>query len=186
MRADDRTPDAVGFPPVCDRNASVLILGSLPGQKSLEATQYYAQPRNSFWRIMGLLFGASPSLPYQVRLETLKAQGVAVWDVLASGRRPGSLDSSIVTSSIVVNDFATLFDAHRGIELICFNGKKAAELYRRHVLPTLAGEVAEIESTILPSTSPAHAAMSFEDKLARGAGGWAQPLSRAGSRSVGS
>jgi len=129
--------------------------------------QYYAQPQNGFWRIMEVLFGAGPALAYEARLERLIASRVAVWDVLAAGERSGSLDSAIVEASIVTNDFAAFFERHGDIRLICFNGAKAAELYRRKVLPTLRERFAALESVRLPSTSPANASLRFEQKLAR-------------------
>jgi hypoxanthine-DNA glycosylase len=165
---------SVGFAPVADVRARVLVLGSLPGRKSLEMREYYAQPHNVFWRIMGRLFGAEPSLPYRARLERLRAHGVAVWDVLAAGERAGSLDAAIVPASIVVNDFATFFARHRKIALICFNGNKAAELFRRKVAPLLAPQIAAMATRALPSTSPAYASLRFEQKLAL----WADALGR--------
>ncbi|MBN1239821.1 MAG: DNA-deoxyinosine glycosylase [Gammaproteobacteria bacterium] len=165
-------PFARGFPPVASRDARVLILGSLPGEKSIEMQQYYAQHRNAFWRILGELCGAGPQLPYAARLRKLRACGIALWDVLAAGERRGSLDSAIVTSTIEVNDFHSFFALHRGIRLVCFNGRKAADLYRRYVLPTLPSAAAELDARLLPSTSPAHAARSFEQKLAL----WAEAL----------
>jgi double-stranded uracil-DNA glycosylase len=162
-----RTPLSVGFPPVADADARVLVLGSLPGRKSLEMGEYYAQPHNAFWKIMGRLFGAEPALPYAARLTRLRAHGVAVWDVLAAGEREGSLDAAIVRSSIVVNDFGAFFARHRQIGLICFNGNTAAALFRRKALPVLAPEWAALETRVLPSTSPAYASLRFEHKLAR-------------------
>jgi hypoxanthine-DNA glycosylase len=156
-----------GFPPIADPRARILILGSLPGRKSLEMSQYYAQPHNAFWPIMGHLFDAGPALPYAVRLERLRAARIAVWDVLAAGERSGSLDSAIVTASIVVNDFAGFFARHAAIGRLCFNGAKAAELYRRRVLPHLPAAWARLESSVLPSTSPANASFSFAAKLER-------------------
>src|SRR5690606_27992451 len=155
-----------GFPPIAGAGARILILGSLPGQKSLEMGQYYAQPYNAFWRIMGDLFGAGPTLPYPERTKRLVACGVAVWDVLAAGERPGSLDSAIVPSSIVINDFNQFFVRHRSIELVCCNGQKAAALYRRRVVPTLRSAPAALPFQVLPSTSPADASLSFAVKLA--------------------
>lgn len=128
--------------------------------------QYYAQPYNSFWKIMDVLFGAGPALPYAVRLERLIERRVAVWDVLAAGERQGSLDSAIVGASAVVNDFAGFFERHEDVGLICFNGTKAADLYRRRVLPTLPPRIAAIRIQVLPSTSPAHASLAFAAKLA--------------------
>jgi hypoxanthine-DNA glycosylase len=155
----------------------VLVLGSLPGVKSLEMHEYYAQPHNAFWRIMGRLFGAEPALPYAARLEQLRAHGIAVWDVLAAGEREGSLDSSIVPSTIVVNGFGEFLAQHRGIRSILFNGNTAAGLYRRKVHPGLAPEQAAITTQVLPSTSPAYATLRFEQKLER----WAAALRSVGA-----
>ncbi len=155
------------FPHICHPAATVLILGSLPGKRSLEAQQYYAQPRNAFWRIMGEFFDAGPELAYDERTQRLTDHSIALWDVVASAERPGSLDSAIVGSSVTVNDFRGLFETHRKIELVCFNGAKAAELYERRVLPALNGEFAHIRYERLPSTSPAHAAMRYQEKLER-------------------
>jgi hypoxanthine-DNA glycosylase len=160
-------PLSVGFPPIADARARVLVIGSLPGRKSLEMHEYYAQPHNAFWRIMGRLFGAEQSLPYAARLKRLRAARIAVWDVLAAGEREGSLDSAIVPSSIVVNDFAAFFARHTRIELVCFNGNTAAALFRRKVLPTVTPESAALPTHVLPSTSPAYASLRFEQKLQR-------------------
>lgn len=167
-----RVPLSVGFPPISDVRAQVLVLGSLPGRKSLERHEYYAQPYNAFWRIMGALFDAGPEHEYEIRLERLRARGIAVWDVLAAGEREGSLDSAIVPASIVVNDFNGFFERHRRIRSICFNGNTAAVLFRRKVAPTLAPECATLETRVLPSTSPAHASLKLEHKLAK----WAAAL----------
>src|SRR4029453_2610009 len=116
---------SVGFGPICAPSARILVLGSLPGRKSLEMRQYYAQPQNAFWRIMGSLFDAGPELAYADRVERLVASRVAVWDVLAAGERSGSLDSAIVAASIVINDFSAFFERHGDLGVICFNGAKA-------------------------------------------------------------
>jgi double-stranded uracil-DNA glycosylase len=162
-----RVEVSVGFPPIENAAARVLVLGSLPGVKSLQMREYYAQPYNAFWRIMGEIVGAGPELPYPARLVRLRAHGLAVWDVLAAGEREGSLDSSIVSASIVVNDFGSFFEHHRELRLICFNGNTAERLFKRKVLPDLKPEWAAIERRALPSTSPAHASLRFEQKLAR-------------------
>lgn len=155
------------FPPIADASARVLILGSLPGQVSLKMQQYYAQPQNAFWKIMARLFAAGIDLPYDERCQTLVRNRVALWDVCAAAERPGSLDSAIVRSSVVPNDFAAFIESHPHIHLICFNGAKAADLYRRIVLPGLSAGPRLIAYQRLPSTSPAHAGMAFEEKLAR-------------------
>jgi hypoxanthine-DNA glycosylase len=169
-----RVPLSVGFPPIADERARILVLGSLPGVKSLQMREYYAQPYNAFWRIMGELYGAAPGLPYSARLERLRAHGLAVWDVLAAGEREGSLDSSIVGKSIVVNDFNAFFARHARIQLICFNGNTAAGLFRRKVLPGLEPKWAAIKRHALPSTSPAYARLKLEQKLER----WAAVLTK--------
>jgi double-stranded uracil-DNA glycosylase len=155
------------FPAVATRDARVLVLGTLPGPESLRQRQYYAHPRNAFWPIMCRLFGAQPELPYRERLQLLRAHGVALWDVCASAYRAGALDGAIRPDSIVVNDFAGFFRSHRQIGLICFNGGKAAELYRRHVLPGLTDPLRSMPRAMLPSTSPAYAAMTSAQKLVR-------------------
>ncbi len=158
---------SAGFPPVANGDARVLILGSLPGAVSLARRQYYAQPQNAFWRIMGELAGAAPALPYAERLERLSAAGIAVWDVCASGFRPGSLDASIDRASVTPNDFVAFLPAHPRIALIGCNGGTAAALFERLVAPGLPERSRAIRRVVLPSTSPAHAAMRFEDKLRR-------------------
>lgn len=153
-----------GFPWVAQSSAQVLVLGSLPGQASLTAQEYYANRQNAFWRIMGDLIGAGPVVPYAQRLEKLQAAGIALWDVIAAGERPGSLDANIVKSSVCVNDFASFFAIHRNIHHIFFNGAAAEAGFRRHVLPGWQG--ANWQLVRLPSTSPAHAASTYADKLA--------------------
>lgn len=155
------------FPPIAKKNSHTLILGSLPGQRSLQAQQYYAHPQNAFWKLIEKLFGASSPLPYTRRVKILTDHGIALWDVLAAAERPGSLDSSIVHASARANDFAAFFRAHPQIRRVFFNGRKAEELYRRFVLPGLGSEFEELDYECLPSTSPAHAGMNFATKLER-------------------
>ena len=126
-----------GFPPVVGNLPHVLILGSMPGVASLEAHEYYAMPRNAFWPIMGELFGAHFDMAYPQRLDVLTAGHVALWDVLGSCIRPGSLDASIDARSVSANNFTQLFSEYPTIRQVYFNGQKAAEMYRRHVRPIL-------------------------------------------------
>ncbi len=156
-----------GFAPLSDPSARVLVLGTLPGRVSLERREYYAQGRNAFWRLMGDLVDAGPEHPYAERGRRLCGSGIALWDVCAAAARPGSLDAAIKPASIVTNDFNRFFAIHPRIELIACNGATAAELYRRRVLPGLAAGVGAIPLQVLPSTSPAHAAMPYRDKRAR-------------------
>ncbi len=152
-----------GFPPIAARTARILILGSMPGQASLDADRYYAHPQNSFWPIMGELVGADPDLPYRSRARALKSAGIALWDVLASCERQGSLDADIQKRSIVVNDFVRFFANHPRVTDVFFNGTMAEASFRRHVLP-LIGHTS-LRYIRLPSTSPAHASLSRTRKL---------------------
>jgi hypoxanthine-DNA glycosylase len=152
-----------GFPPVVGRAPRVLLLGSLPGQASLAARQYYAMPQNAFWRIMRELCSAGPELVYARRLAALRRAGIALWDVLHAAERSGSLDARIVAATQHVNDIAGLLDRHRSIELVAFNGQKAAAIFRRHCATHLPRS--DLELVTLPSTSPAHAAMSPAQKV---------------------
>ena len=138
-----------------------------PARVSLERGEYYAQPRNAFWRIMGELAGASSDLPYGDRLRLLKENGIALWDVCAAGERSGSIDSAIQLSTVETNDISRFLRAHTDVGLICFNGKKAKEIYDRKVLQKPPTLFERIRYEVLPSTSPAHAAMSYEQKLSR-------------------
>jgi double-stranded uracil-DNA glycosylase len=154
----------LGFPPVSRADARVLVLGTLPGAESLRQGQYYANRHNAFWRIMAELTGVAPDAPYETRLESLRNVGVALWDVCAAARRAGSLDADIRETT--PNDFTGFFRAHPCIELIGFNGQAAAKLFHRHVAPFLPAAAQKIPGVMLPSTSPAHASMSFERKRA--------------------
>jgi hypoxanthine-DNA glycosylase len=151
------------FPPIERADARILILGSMPGEASLRAGQYYAHPRNLFWRIMGELLDIDPAAPYKQRVEALKSARIALWDVLRSCRRKGSLDSSIDDESLVPNDLASFFRHHPKIIHVFFNGAKAEACYRKHVRP--AAGIETIEYLRLPSTSPANASISYERKL---------------------
>ncbi len=149
-----------GFRPIANADARVLVLGSLPGQKSLLEQQYYAHPQNAFWPIMRELFGISGK--YDSRCEQLLRHQIALWDVLQASVRPGSLDANIRPDTTVANNFRDFFHSHADIELIAFNGKKAEQLFRRSVAASDTGSIAMIG---LPSTSPAFAAMPFAGKL---------------------
>ena len=152
-------PPSQGFPPVTGPSPRVLVLGTLPGAESLRRQEYYGLPRNRFLWIMGQLVGATPELPYPQRIARLAEAGVALWDVCHSAHRPGSLDAAIDRASIRPNDIQGFATAHPTLRLVACNGATAATLYRRFVtldLPMLR----------LPSTSPAHAGMAAEAKLA--------------------
>ena len=150
-----------GFPPVARDDACILVLGSLPGARSIAMQQYYAHPQNAFWRIMRDVFVIDGD--YGSRCRQLADHRVAVWDVLQSSVRPGSMDADIRMGSAEANDFMTFFREHPGIRRILFNGRKAEQLFRRFV--SSEGVAGNIVKLTLPSTSPAYAAMPFSAKL---------------------
>jgi double-stranded uracil-DNA glycosylase len=153
------------FPPIAGSNAARLILGSMPGTASLQAREYYAHPRNAFWTIVESLLDIKRAAPYAERCDALATAGIAVWDVLKACRRSGSLDSAIEPDSIVANDFRRFLQRNPGIERIYFNGNTARRLYDRHVLATLPRRQQLIPRFTLPSTSPANASFSLQDKI---------------------
>ena len=137
----------------------MLILGSFPSTASLTAQQYYAHPQNQFWRILGAVLELPlQDLDYAERIATVQAAGIAIWDVYASCKREGSLDAAI--RDAVANDLGALRRKAPALHLICFNGRAAARRLREV-------EILGFEALVLPSTSPAHAGMKFEEKLAR-------------------
>lgn len=158
---------SAGFAPIAAAHIETLILGSLPSRRSIELGQYYGHSRNAFWPIMGRLLGAGPEVPYERRARMLTDAGIGVWDVLASSIRPGSLDADIDVASATANDFAGFLASHRRVGRVFFNGRKAEELFRRKVRLPVSNPTPRLRLERLPSTSPANAAMSFEDKLSR-------------------
>ena len=156
-------PPSTGFPPIARSDARILILGSLPSQRSLAVGEYYAHPQNAFWRIMRELVGADGS--YASRCAALVEARIALWDVLEQSVRPGSMDANIQLDTSQANDFTGFLSQHPGIETICFNGRKAEEMFHRLVGPEALQCTLRFE--LLPSTSPAHASMPFDEKLRR-------------------
>lgn len=137
----------------------------MPGAASLQKREYYAHPRNQFWDIIERLFDIGRELPYGERCRRLSDCGVAVWDVVERCRRRGSLDTDIAESSVVVNALATFLRRHRRIRRIFFNGAKSEQIYLRHALADVEKIGRPLEYRRLPSTSPAHAALSAAEKL---------------------
>jgi len=148
-----------GFAPVADRSTRILLLGSFPGAASLAAQQYYAHPRNQFWRLLSAVLGEElAGLPYAQRLQRLHACQIGLWDVLAACAREGSLDAAIRQPQ--ANPFHLLKEQCPALQRICFNGKTAGKFE-----PVFAA--AGFTTLVLPSSSPAHAQLSFEQKLAQ-------------------
>lgn len=154
-----------GFPPIASQNANLLILGSMPGEMSLQKQQYYAHPRNAFWLIMQALFDIPANSPYESRIAGLLANRVAVWDVLQSCQRRGSLDADIDKASICVNRFGEFFASHPQVEVVCFNGGSVEKLYKRYVERDVRSVRGNLHYLRLPSTSPAYAAMGLPEKI---------------------
>lgn len=147
------------IPPVYDENSRVLILGSFPSVKSRETAFFYGHPQNRFWRVLAAVLGCETPVTVDEKRKMLLAHGVALWDVVASCEITGSDDASI--GSVTPNDLTEILAAAH-ISRIYANGGRAAELYRKYILPATG-----IEAVRLPSTSPANAGWSFERLLAQ-------------------
>ena len=145
------------FPPIADDHSRILILGSMPGAKSLQMQQYYAFPQNQFWRIMFHLFESEFSEDYETRINLLKRNKVALWDVIESCERKGSLDTEIKDE--IDNNIPQLIESHPNIRMIFCNGQKS---YKN--LLKILGKNFKIPIVVLPSTSPVHT-VKFEAKL---------------------
>ena len=147
------------FAPVVDAGTRLLILGSLPGEKSLAHSQYYAHPQNKFWMLLGEVLGVHlTSLPYEERLATLLAQGVGLWDVVAQAQRTGSLDSNIRARDD--NDLVALTASLPQLHTIAFNGGTAAKLG----IKVLGEHAQRYRIVSLPSSSPAYT-LAYAAKL---------------------
>lgn len=134
----------------------------MPGQKSLQEQRYYAHPQNAFWPIMAHIFGFSKDLDYELKVAALLQQPVVLWDVLRQCHRQGSLDSQIQSLDLQCNDFVGLIQENPALSAVLCNGGTAYRLWKKHVSGTLQKPIAAIA---MPSTSPAHASMRFEQKL---------------------
>lgn len=149
---------AASFQPVVRTDCRLLILGSLPGAASLAAGRYYAHPRNRFWCLLGAVLETDlEAQPYGTRLETLKAAGVGLWDVVGTAHRPGSLDSAIRHAE--TNDLAALVAALPQLRAVAFNGAKSHALGSRLLAHT------QVPLVRLPSSSPANAGIPLAAKL---------------------
>lgn len=150
------------FAPIAGDHAKILILGSMPGEASLAANQYYAHQRNAFWPIIAPLLLIQTDASYQEKITALHSSHLALWDVFKSCERTGSLDTQISSGNYIINDFASLFSSHKNISHVFFNGGTAERYFTRHVLPIC--NLNAIQFLRLPSTSPANARLSFNDK----------------------
>lgn len=146
------------FPAFIDSNTKILILGTMPGIASLTKQEYYANPRNHFWRIMYTLFDTLPvSDSFEEKIQLLQKNKIGLWDVLENCERKGSLD--IYIKNHKENDFEMLFKQYPTIHTIVFNGKESHKYFIKKF-----GQIEGITYYVMPSTSPANT-MSFENKL---------------------
>ncbi|HZX79360.1 MAG TPA: DNA-deoxyinosine glycosylase [Lysobacter sp.] len=169
-------PTLQGLPPIENPDARALVLGSMPGGLSLQTERYYAHPQNLFWPLMGRLVGAHPALPYEARLQRLREAGIALWDVIATCEREGSLDSAIRNAA--ANDFVGFFARHASLRAVLFNGAAAEATFLRQV----PAEVVPpgLRLLRLPSTSPANRSIDEAEKTRQ----WASALAHAGVRMI--
>ncbi|MDO0825086.1 DNA-deoxyinosine glycosylase [Desulfosporosinus nitroreducens] len=147
------------FKPIVDERSRILILGSIPGVESLRLQEYYANPRNQFWKLIYAHFELEPSECYEERVSFVKSKGIALWDVIGNCLREGSLDSAIREEK--VNNFRGLFKAYPGIEIVLFNGGKAYETYKKWVGFKALPNITFLKLT---SSSPANT-KKYEEKL---------------------
>ena len=146
------------FPPIIDESSEILILGSIPGQKSLEKQEYYAHPQNKFWRIIFELFNEELTTDYAERIKILEKYHVALWDVIDNCERKGSLDSEIRNEE--ANKIGELLHNYPNIKAIFCNGQKS----HKNLMKILPKDF-HLPIIVLPSTSPAHAILKYEEKL---------------------
>lgn len=146
------------FEPISSKEATILILGTMPGEQSIALNQYYGHARNNFWKLLFTIFQTPFSNHYEDRKALIINNKVALWDVLQVCERQGSLDSAIKNE--VANDFNQFMKSHPNIKHIFFNGQKAASYFKKYVILDT-----NYETTTLPSTSPANAGKTFEQKL---------------------
>lgn len=146
------------FKPSIDANSKVLILGSMPGVKSLKEQQYYAHPQNRFWKVLGRICNVDnlQELDYSQKLTILLQNGIALWDTIKSCKREGSLDSDIQNE--IPNDIKILLKKYPNIETICLNGNKSYSAFKKY-FPDL---LQKYNCYKMPSTSPANARYSLD------------------------
>ncbi|WCN10942.1 DNA-deoxyinosine glycosylase [Marinomonas mediterranea] len=152
------------FEPIVPGGATILVLGSMPGEASLDQQAYYAHPQNLFWKIPSTLPNAPALESYNDRLASLEHYQVALWDVLQQCEREGSLDSKIIKSSEKPNNIVELLEQTPSIQKICFNGQKAYQSFKKHLLKKNSEFFEQYELVTLPSTSPANASIPKDVK----------------------
>lgn len=144
------------FPPISNENSRILVLGSLPGDKSLELGEYYGHPRNRFWKILSTITNKELPTAYAEKKEFLFKSGIGVWDVAHKATRKGSMDSAMKDEE--PNDLDAFIANHKNLTVIGFNGKKAELLFNKFFK-----RQSSLRYVSLPSSSPANAGINFED-----------------------
>jgi hypoxanthine-DNA glycosylase len=144
------------FAPICDMATEILILGSLPGEKSLTECEYYAHPQNRFWRIIAAITYSANPVSYSDKMSLLIDHKIGVWDVVLEAKRIGSLDSNII--DVVPNDFECFFPKQKSLKTVGFNGTKAANLFDKYFI-----RPKHLKFVRLPSSSPANAKPTFDE-----------------------
>ena len=147
------------FSPRINEKSRVLILGSMPGVKSLEMQEYYAHPQNRFWKVMGKICNCEGlhDMGYEDKIQVLLDNRFALWDVIASCEREGSLDSNIGNEK--PNEIPKLLERYKNIKTICLNGNKAYSAFAKHFPDLLKIYICYK----MPSTSPANARFKLEN-----------------------
>ena len=153
-------PTVEGLNPIIDNNARILILGSIPSTESLRKSEYYANPKNQFWRVIFSIFDSVLETSYMAKTSFLLGKRIALWDVIRSCDREGSSDSKI--TKISINNFNSILETYPKIKHLCFNGQKAFTIFQKRVKLNASSQ---ITLTALPSSSPANARMSVEAKI---------------------
>lgn len=143
------------FPPISNSDAEILILGSLPGERSLEIQQYYGHAQNKFWKLIATIFGHDLPRSYEEKLVLLYKSNISLWDVIHSANRIGSLDTAILNE--IPNDLKNFINDHPKLKTIAFNGRKAEALFNKYFQKKEG-----INFVLLPSSSPANARMKLE------------------------
>lgn len=146
------------FEPIVDNHSTVLILGTMPGEKSLQLGEYYGNRGNQFWKLIYTLFEKPLSHDYADKIQLLKDNRIALWDVLEYCEREGSLDSNIKNE--IPNDFRKFYKQYPAIKKVYFSSKNAEKYYEKYV-----GKTAGIQYITLPSPSGANASLTFDKKL---------------------
>jgi TDG/mug DNA glycosylase family protein len=157
-------PRVFSIEPIIGRNPRIIILGSMPGIISINAAQYYANPRNLFWTVLADLFSIDIDCSYESKVQQMEELPIILWDTLKACHREGSLDSKILSANIEANDIGALLKQFPTVQAIAFNGGASAKYFDRLVKPQLSKDLS-VELFKMPSTSPANAGMKQQQKL---------------------